>query len=266
MQDLLIYLPMGALAGLQAGLLGVGGGLVIVPVLLFTFALQGFESDFATHMAVGTSLATIFVTSISSVLAHRKHGNIDWTIFQYLAPGIVVGVWVGVQTALSLSGTTLQLLIASFAMLVALKMALGFNPKPERSVAGPVGLMGAGSLIGCASSIFGIGGGTLTVPFLRWSNVSMQKAVGISAACGMPIAFVGALTNMWEGMHIEQLPEGAVGYVYLPAFIGIVSTSAIFAKLGAKLASSISEKALQWSFIGFLVLVSLSLFARNLPL
>ncbi len=266
MQDLLIYLPMGALAGLQAGLLGVGGGLIIVPVLLFTFTLQGFESDFATHMAVGTSLATICITSISSTLAHRKYGNIDWTIFNALAPGMIFGVWLGVQTALSLSGQTLQLLIAGFALLIALKMALGFNPKPEHTIPGRGGLFGAGTVIGWGSSIFGIGGGNLTIPFLRWANLPMQRAVGISAACGIPIAFVGAGTNVWEGLHLEHLPEGAFGYVYMPAFIGIISTSAIFAKLGAKLASSISEKALQWSFITFLVLVSLSLITRNLLL
>lgn len=266
MQDLFIYLPMGALAGLQAGLLGVGGGLVIVPVLLFTFALQGFENDFATHMAVGTSLATICVTSISSVLAHHKHRNIDWGIFMLMAPGIVIGVWLGVQTALSLSGFTLQILIGSFALLVALKMAIGFAPKPERNIAGGAGLFGAGAVIGWASSIFGIGGGTLTVPYLRWSNVTMQKAVGVSAACGLPIAFVGAATNMWEGLHQPYLPDGAFGYVYLPAFIGIVSTSAIFAKLGATLASRISEKALQWSFVAFLTMVGGSLLIKNLLL
>lgn len=263
MQEFLIYIPMGALAGLQAGLLGVGGGLIIVPVLLFTFSLQNFETDFATHMAVGTSLATICVTSISSTLAHRKYGNIHWSTFKAMAPAVMFGVWLGVQTALSLSGKTLQLLIATFAMLVAMKMALGFNPHPGKQIPGKAGLMGAGAVIGWVSSIFGIGGGTLTVPFLRWANQSMQHAVGVSTAIGMPIAFVGAATNIWEGMHITDLPEGAIGYVYLPAFLGIVSTSAIFAKIGAKLASTISEKALQWSFIGFLVLVSLSLFVRN---
>jgi uncharacterized membrane protein YfcA len=264
MQDLITYLLVGSFAGFQAGLLGVGGGMIIVPVLIFTFALHNFDPNVATHMAVATSLATIAVTSISSVLAHNKHGNVNWGLFKTLTPGLVVGVWLGVNTALSLSGQMLQICFGIFALAVAAKMATGANPNADKSLPGRTGLISTGVVIGWASAIFGIGGGTLTVPFLRWRSVEMKKAVATSAACGLPIAIVGALTNALKGLHATDMPQYSLGYVYIPALFGIVATSAFFAKLGAKAATNMSQKALQNTFVGLLALVGVVMIIKNL--
>lgn len=264
MQELITYLLVGSFAGFQAGLLGVGGGMIIVPVLIFTFTIHNFDPDVATHMAVATSLATIAVTSISSVLAHNKHGNVQWLLFKILTPGLVVGVWLGVNTALSLSGQTLQIIFGVFALLVSLKMATGANPSADKTLPGKAGLLSMGVVIGWASAIFGIGGGTLTVPFLRWRSIEMKKAVGTSAACGLPIAIVGALTNALQGLHVQDLPPYSLGYVYLPALFGIIATSAIFAKLGAKVATNMSPKTLHYTFVVLLALVGSFMIIKNL--
>jgi len=264
MQELMTYLLVGSFAGFQAGLLGVGGGLIIVPVLIFTFALHSFDPDLATHMAVATSLATIAVTSVSSVLAHNKLGNVDWRIFKLLTPGILAGVWLGVNTALSLSAATLQMSLGMFAILMSAKMRFGFNASGGKGLPGSTGMFSAGVVIGWISAIFGIGGGNVNIPFLRWRSVDMKIAVATSAACGLPIALMGAFANAWQGMHVNSLPEYSLGYVYLPAFIGIISTSAIFAKLGAKTASKLSAKTLQNVFAGLLFIIGLTMIIKNL--
>ncbi|SFM74378.1 sulfite exporter TauE/SafE family protein [Marinobacter zhejiangensis] len=250
-----IYLALGALAGTLAGLFGIGGGLVIVPVLIFSFGLQGVDPGVAVHLAVGTSLATIVFTSISSVRSHHARGGVRWDVFRPMTAGIVVGAMIGAWTASMLSGRALELIIGVFVILVALKMLLGVNPKPGRDVPGNVGLGGAGAGIGWASAIFGIGGGTLTVPFLSWCNVRMQQAVGTSAACGLPIAVAGAATNIATGWGNAQLPEMSVGYIYLPALLGIVLTSVLFARFGANLAHRLDANLLKRIFAVMLLIV-----------
>ncbi len=264
MQELITYLLVGSFAGFQAGLLGVGGGLIIVPVLIFSFALHNIEGDIATHMAVATSLATIAVTSISSVHAHNKLGNVNWSIFKILTPGILLGVWFGVNTALSLSAATLQICLGVFAITVATKMAFGFDSSSNKGLPGPAGMVGAGVVIGWVSAIFGIGGGNVNIPFMRWRGIDMKIAVATSAACGLPIALMGALTNAMKGLQHENLPEYSLGYVYLPAFIGIIATSAIFAKFGAKTASKLSPSILQSIFIFLLVCIGLTMIIKNI--
>ncbi len=250
-----LYLILGALAGTLAGLFGIGGGLIIVPALIFSFELQELSPEILTHLAVGTSLATIVVTSISSVRAHHSKGGVQWRIFTVLAAGIMIGAWLGTYTAIQISSTTLQRLIGIFALLVALKMWFGFNPSEQSALPGKPTLMVAGGVIGWVSSIFGIGGGTLTVPFLRRSNLTMTKAVGTSAACGLPIASTGAVANMVMGQSNELLPTLSTGYVYWPAFFGIVLTSALFARFGVKLAHQLPAEKLQKCFAVLLILV-----------
>jgi hypothetical protein len=252
-----LYLVLGALAGTMAGLFGIGGGLVIVPVLIFSFDLQGVSSDIAAHLAVGTSLATIVFTSISSIRSHHLHGAVRWEIFRPMTAGIVLGAVLGAWTTSMLSGEVLELVIGVFVILVALKMLFGANPKPGRDVPGSVGLGGAGAGIGWASAIFGIGGGTLTVPFLSWCNVRMQQAVGTSAACGLPIAVAGALANIRTGWQNPDLPELSVGFIYLPAFVGIVLTSVLFARVGANLAHRLDAVLLKKIFAIFLIVVGI---------
>lgn len=252
-----LYLGLGALAGTLAGLFGIGGGLVIVPVLIFSFGLQGISPEVAAHLAVGTSLATIVFTSISSIRSHHVKKGVRWELFRPMTAGIVVGAIVGAWTASMLSGQSLELIIGVFVILVALKMLLEVNPKPGRDVPGTVGLSAAGAGIGWASAIFGIGGGTLTVPFLSWCNVRMQQAVGTSAACGLPIAVAGALTNIATGWQQPQLPELSVGFIYLPALIGIVATSVFFAQFGAELAHRLDAHVLKKIFAVVLIIVGI---------
>lgn len=252
-----LYLTLGALAGTLAGLFGIGGGLVIVPVLIFSFGLQGISGDVAAHLAVGTSLATIVFTSISSIRTHHLKGAVRWDVFRPMVAGILAGAVLGAWTASLLSGPALELVIGVFVILVGIKMLLDINPKTARPVPGASGLAGAGGVIGWGSAIFGIGGGTLTVPFLTWRSVQMQQAVATSAACGLPIAIAGAATNLWTGWRHDALPEYAVGFVYLPALVGIVSTSVLFARFGAILAHRLDGKLLKRLFAILLLIVGI---------
>lgn len=264
LETIVLYLVLGAAAGLTAGLFGIGGGLLIVPVLIIVFELQGVSSEVLTHAAVATSLATIVVTSISSVLAHHKKNGVLWPLFKPLTCGIIIGAFLGVKTAALLPGGQLQIIFGVFAFIVALQMAFGFKPSPgEAAPSGPT-LAGAGAGIGWASAIFGIGGGTLTVPFLSWKKVKMQQAVGTAAACGLPIALSGALTNVYQGWGNELMPSWSLGYIYLPAFFGIVITSMPFAKVGAKLAHKLPAATLKKIFALFLVVVSIRLLFSNI--
>ncbi|HBX55561.1 MAG TPA: hypothetical protein DEH10_09255, partial [Pseudomonas sp.] len=181
--ELLLYVLLGAAAGVLAGLFGVGGGLIIVPVLVMSFAAQGVAPEVLTHLAVGTSLATIIFTSINSVLEHQRKGAVRWSIFAWMALGILLGAALGAATAATLQGEVLQKIIGVFAIVIALQMALDLKPKASLAVPGKPGLTVAGAVIGWASAIFGIGGGSLSVPFLTWRSVPMQQAVATSAAC-----------------------------------------------------------------------------------
>ncbi|GHD52285.1 hypothetical protein SAMN05216429_106185 [Marinobacter persicus] len=252
---LLGYLGLGALAGVMAGLFGIGGGLVIVPALIFSFELQGISTDISAHLAVGTSLATIVFTSISSIRSHNKHLSVRWDLFRPMTVGIVGGAVLGAWTVSFMSGDLLQMIIGVFAIAVGIKMLLMVNPKPGRDVPGPVGLGVAGGGVGWASAIFGIGGGTLTVPYFSWCNVPMQQAVGTSAACGLPIALAGAFGNMWTGWGHPQLPDYSLGYVYLPALFGVILTSVFFARFGANLAHRLDAKLLKRIFAVVLLIV-----------
>ncbi|TBU96128.1 sulfite exporter TauE/SafE family protein [Phytopseudomonas dryadis] len=253
----LIYILLGAAAGLLAGLFGVGGGMIIVPVLVFSFTAQGFDSAVLTHMAVGTSLATILFTSINAVREHHRRGAVRWGLFVWLTLGIVLGSALGALTAESIDGQLLQKIIGVFALCVALQLGLDLKPRAVRDVPGRPALSVAGVVIGWASAIIGIGGGSLTVPFLTWRGVSVQQAVATSSACGWPIAAAGALSYLWLGWGGERLPEWSLGYVYLPALLGIALTSVFFARTGARLAHRLSPRLLKRLFALLLVAVGL---------
>ncbi|ROR98847.1 hypothetical protein EDC56_3082 [Sinobacterium caligoides] len=261
---ILVYLLIGAVAGLVAGLFGVGGGLIIVPVLVLAFSLQGMPADVLTHLAIGTSLATIIITSMSSVRTHHAKGAVDWPVFWRMAPGILLGAWLGAATAELLSGRFLQLAIGCFAVFVALQMSLSLRPRPARQLPAAPGLFVAGGLIGWVSAIFGIGGGSLSVPFYSWCNVQMQRAVATSSACGLPIAIAGAAGSIQQGWANPDLPAWSSGYVYWPAFVGIILTSTIFAKYGALLAHKLPPEKLKKVFALFLLLIGLQFIIRNL--
>lgn len=256
--EFVLYLVLGACAGVLAGLFGVGGGLIIVPVLVYSFSAHGFSADVLTQMAVGTSLATIIFTSTNSVLEHHRRGAVRWRLFLWMTVGILVGSALGALTASKIQGHVLQKIIGVFAILVSIQMALGLQPKGGGELPGRVGLGVAGGVIGWASAIFGIGGGSLTVPFLSWRGVSMQQAVATSSACGLPIAIAGAISFIAVGWHNAKLPEMSLGFVYLPALVGIALTSMFFARIGARLAHRLPAKVLKRLFALLLFSVGLS--------
>ena len=254
------YLALGAIAGTMAGLFGVGGGLIIVPALVFAFGAQGIDPSIAMHLAIGTSLATIAITGASSAWAHHQRGSIQRQWFLLLLPGLVLGAIVGVFVAGALSGGLLGTLFGIFVILVALKMALGGGPKPGKKAPGRLGMGMAGGVIGGVSALFGIGGGTLSLPWLTRCGASMTQAVGTSAACGLPIALSGAVTFIVVGWSHPLLPAGATGFVMWPAFLGIVLASVPFARLGARLAHVLPARVLRLSFAALLLIVGLRFF------
>lgn len=257
--EFLLYPLLGVFAGLTAGLLGVGGGIIVVPVLIYAFTALAFPADLLTHMAVGTSLATIVITSAGSIRQHHRRGAVLWPLLTWFALGLVIGALLGARVADLLHGRVLQLLFGGFAILIALQMFRGVQPRASRTLPGPVGLSCVGVLIGTLSSIFGIGGGSLSVPFLTWCNVRMQQAVGTSAAGGMPIALAGAAGFVWTGWQHPHLPPHSLGYIYLPAWFGIAVTSVLFAQIGARWAHKIPAATLKKIFAGLLALVGAKL-------
>lgn len=248
MTELAIYLALGATAGLLAGLFGVGGGLVIVPVLAWVFAAQGMDAGVIMHLAIGTSLASIWLTSIMSIRAHHRRGAVNWPLVRRLALGIVVGALAGSVIADQLPTAALKRIFGMFELFVAAQMLLVSRYQAHFDLPGRLGLTSVGSIIGVVSAIIGIGGGTLTVPFLVWCRVPMIQAVATSAACGLPIAIAGASGFILTGWNVALLPEWSSGYLYWPAWLGIVIASSLTAGLGARLAHKLPAARLRQLF------------------
>ena len=251
------YLLAGIFAGLTAGLFGVGGGLVVVPILVFAYELQGFSPDILTHMAIGTSLATIVFTATSSAISHNKKGAVLWPVFKPMSLGIVLGAIFGVLTVVQLEGEVLKKLFGLFALGVAIKMLLKNAASGRASLSSSSVFAFVGVGVAWVSSIFGIGGGTLTVPFLSRYKIEMKQVVGTSAACGLPIALAASVSNMLIGAGVEGRPEWSVGFIYMPALLGICVTSVYFAKIGAHFAHRLPAKLLKQLFSLFLMAVGI---------
>jgi len=250
-----LYILTGAGAGFAAGLLGIGGGLIIVPVLFFTFSAQGHETQYLMQMALATSLATIVFTSLSSTRAHHKKQAVLWPVVMLLSPGILIGAWLGGLFASTINSEVLKSLFAVFEISVAINMLLKINTTPHNAIISkPLALTG-GTVIGFISTLAGIGGGTMTVPFLHWFNISMRKAIATSAACGFPIALIGALSYIYASHELAIGGAYSAGYLQLDALLFIAGASFLFAPLGAKVTHSISEKTLSlgFSFILFML-------------
>ena len=245
----IIYAALGLVAGVLAGLLGVGGGIVIVPMLSIAFDLQGLPSQYIQHMALGTSLGTIMFTSISSFRAHHQHGAVNWSVVRRITLGIIVGTLAGSWVAAQLSTRFLKGFFAVFLFYVATQMLLNIKPKGARQLPGQAGMFGVGGVIGVVSSLVGIGGGTLSVPFMVWCNMTMHNAVGTSAAIGFPIAVTGAVGYLLNGLKVSaELPPMSLGFLYLPALIGIAATSILTAPLGARIAHKLPVAQLKRVF------------------
>lgn len=256
MDFLFIYLLLGCFSGFVAGLFGIGGGMVIVPVLIFSFKAQGLSPTIITHLAIGTSLACIISTSISAIWAQHQRGAILWSVVKKMALWLFLGSIIGAQIAHAIPARELQIIIGMFALLTAAQMFSGWKGKLDNiPLPQTLGLSVAGGSIGAASAIFGIGGGTFTVPYLTLHGVAMTNAVASASACGLPIALGGAVGFMWSGWQDAGLPKEAWGFIHLPAFVGISMTSLLFAKLGVKMAHHLPAATLKKLFACLLVIV-----------
>lgn len=255
MEWIAVYLALGLVTGFVAGLLGVGGGLILVPVLTWAFLEQGFTPAYNIHLALGTSLATIVLTAISSLRAHHGHGAVDWAVVRRLAVGIVFGTLAGALIAARLSDFGLKLFFTVFLFYAATQMLFGLKPRASRGLPGWPGMTAAGAVIGLVSSWVGIGGGTLTIPFLTWCNVRMQTAIGTSSAVGLPIAVAGAAGYAVAGGAAGDLPPWSVGFVYLPAFLAIVAMTWLTAPLGARCTHTWPVARIKRVFAGLLYLL-----------
>lgn len=251
------YLALGAATGFLAGLFGIGGGLIIVPALALMFEAQ--TGSALMHTAVGTSLATVIPTALSSTLAHHRRGAIAWPLARRLAPGIVLGTAAGAVLADQVGGGALRAIFGVFMLTVSLQMALGVMPAGRRELPGRAGMGAAGFVIGTISALVGIGGGSLTTPFLAWRRVELRRAIATSAACGLPIALTGSVAYLIAGLDATDLPAGSIGYIQWPAAIAIAATSVFTAPLGARLTHRLPVTLLRRLFALLLGLVALRL-------
>jgi uncharacterized protein len=252
---ILTYTAVGIVAGILAGLLGVGGGLVIVPMLLYCFTVEGVSYDVMMHLALGTSMASIMFTAISSFMAHNRMGAVHWDIVRKIVVGILVGTFLGSCVASRLSTAFLSIFFVVFLYYVAIQMILDRKPTASRQLPGNLGMFGVGNVIGAVSSFVGIGGGSLSVPFLVWCNIPVHHAIGTSAAIGFPIAVAGTIGYVYSGLHASNLPDYCLGYVYLPGLAGIVCASMLTAPLGARLAHRLPVRKLKQVFAVLLTIM-----------
>ena len=252
----LAYITLGLFTGFFAGMLGIGGGLVMVPALTMMFAAQAaFPGSEILHLALGTSMATILFTALASLRAHHRHGAVLWRVVGQITPGILLGTLLGTLFASSIPARPLAIFFTAFVCLVAVQMILNLKPKPSRDLPGAAGVIAVGVGIGALSALVAIGGGSLSVPFMTWCNVKVHQAIGTSAAIGFPIALAGTVGYMVSGYGATNLPEGAFGFIYLPALAATVVVSMLVAPLGAKLAHSLPVPMVKKIFAGLLILL-----------
>jgi uncharacterized membrane protein YfcA len=260
--DLPLLLMSGAVAGMLAGLLGIGGGVIIVPIVTLLFERHGIPSGLAIKLALGTSLATIVVTAVASIVTHHRKGAVDWSLFRVMAPGVVVGSLVGAWLADVTPGAILYLAFIVFLFAVSLQMALA-RVSAHRSLPSAKGLAATATVVGGLSALMGIGGGAMHVPFLSYCGVPVKRAIATAAAIGLPLAASATLGYLWGGLDEAGRPAGSIGYVNLPVFAGVVAASLVFAPLGASLAHRLPDLLLRRLFAGFLFILA-SRMAYNL--
>lgn len=258
---LLMFLLLGAVAGVLAGLLGVGGGLVLVAALAWLLPSVGVPKDAAMHAALASSLASIVLTAAASARAHHGRGSVLWPTVAWMVPGLLLGGWLGSGVAVRIDGDLLRWIVAGYCLLAAAQLTFG---TPRAGGASPAaaprgaGMTAAGVGIGAVSAVVGIGGGSMTVPLLVWRGVAPVRAVGTSSACGVAIGLASAVGYALHAPH-GALPQFAVGYVYLPAAIGVAAASVLAAPYGMRLAHRLDGQTLKRVFAGFLVAVAVSL-------
>jgi uncharacterized protein len=261
---ILELLTMGCVAGFLAGLLGIGGSMIIVPAMTWIMFKQGVPAQFVVHTSIGTALATICVSSLSSVHAHHKRGAVRWPIVWALTPGILAGAYFGSWIATSLNSIHLGFVFAAFLIFSSFQMLKNLKPKSARQLPRTPGMLGAGGVIGTFSGILGAGGGFVSVPFMTWCSVPIHNAVATSAALGFPIAFAGTIGYIVNGWNSPGMPAWTYGFVYFPAFLGIVCASVCTAPLGAKIAHNMDTTSLRKVFAYMLLILGCYMFWRSI--
>jgi uncharacterized protein len=255
----LIYPLMGLFAGFFAGLLGIGGGMILVSLLVMAFNAQGFPADRVMHLALGTSLATIIFTSLKSVQSHHRHGAVQWDIVKGTALGLVAGTLAGTAVADALRSNVLAVLFTLFVVYSAVNMMLDIKPKPTNHLPGPLGLQIGAGAVGVASALVGAGGGFLSIPLMSFCNVPMRQCVATSSAFGIPIAVSGTIGFIVGGWDKDHLPALSAGYLYLPAVVGIVAGTFVTVPIGAKVAHSIPVPRLKKVFAVILSIMAIKM-------
>ncbi len=254
------YALTGLFAGFLAGYLGIGGGLVLVPVLSWLFSQDPATAGMAVQMAVATSLATMLFTSMSSILAHHKRGAVVWSLVRQMTPGLLAGALLGSFIADRIGNTALGNVFGVFALIVGLQMLRGARHQGKRSLPGPVPVAGTGFGIGTISSLLGIGGGSLTVPWLLWHGQRVQSAIATAAACGYPIAIAGTFGFVMLGDSHSSAPT--LGYVHLHALAGVAMFSVFGAPLGVAAVHRSSPLLAKRFFAVFLLVVAVKMLLR----
>ncbi|WP_426415292.1 sulfite exporter TauE/SafE family protein [Aestuariirhabdus sp. LZHN29] len=249
------YAMLGVFAGIMAGMLGIGGGVIIVPALIFIFDWQGFSPDVIVISAVATSLGTIIFTSVSAAWAQIKRGAVDWVIFRRWVLLVVVGSFFSGFIAQQMQPLVLKMAIALFLLLVSLIMLSKWVPNPSRQMPGAFGTSVLGLLSGVVSGLAGIGGGNIMVPLMVFFNVAMQRAAATASALGFPLATVGAFGYVVSGWGSQKL-EWSLGYVYLPAMLTIATFTVLMAPIGVALAHRMPAPVLKRCFGAVLLIVS----------
>lgn len=253
------FLLLGSVVGFMAGLLGIGGGGIMVPVLTTIFLYQGISVDNVLHLSLGTSMASIIMTSISSLRAHNAKQGVSWAIAKKMSPGIIVGTFLATYIATYISSLYLAIFFSVFMAFVSLQMFLNKKPKSNRTLAGNKGLFLAGSGIGAISALVSIGGGSLTVPYLTWQNIDIKKAIGTSAAIGLPLSIAGTLGYIINGVSFSSPDNYIFGFVHLPAVLLISIASFLTAPLGVKLVHKLPISVIKKVFGVLLIILSIKM-------
>lgn len=256
---LLVYAAVGAAVGMLAGMLGIGGGMTLVPVLAALFNLQGFAPGHTVHLALGTAMASVMFTSTSSVREHHRHGAVDWGIVRRMAPGMVIGALLSTLSSGHIPQRHLALAFAVIVFAGATQILLGRKPSAGRGLPGPLGLFGTGVLIGVVCGLVSAGGAFLTVPFMLFCGVAMHTTIGTAAAMGVPVAALGTLGFIVSGWRVADLPPSTLGFVLLPALAGLVVGSVVTAPFGARLAHRLPVSTLKRVFAVLLYLLALKM-------
>jgi len=263
----LLVLELGVLGigtGFLAGLLGIGGGMVMVPFITLILSQRGVAPDLSVKMAIATSMATIIFTSVSSVRAHHQRGAVRWDLVKGLAPGIILGSIVASLGVFALlKGSWLAIVFGLFVAFSGTQMFRNKKPQPSRTMPGTGGQLAAGGGIGFLSGLVGAGGGFISVPFMAWCNVAMHNAVATSAALGFPIALTNVIGYIISGLSVQQLPPASFGYIWLPGLIVIALCSVITAPLGAKAAHALPVARLKRVFAIILYLLAAYMFYKG---